>query len=74
MQGWRTLGGEGDFWAPAMLVHLEDDWLDVDAQLLVASVEFRFGADEGKIVQMDLVRPETFDMADYPAGGRGLWT
>lgn len=71
--GWHTAEG---LWAPNTLVRVEDDWLDVSAELLVVSVRFRLDAETGKggyVTELELTRPEAFDMAEYPAAGRGTW-
>lgn len=72
--GWHCAEG---LWQPNTLVRVEDDWLDVSADLLVVSVTFKLDAETGRggyVTELDLTRPEAFDMENFPAQGRkGTW-
>lgn len=70
--GWQRAEG---LWAPNVRVRVVDDWLDVDAELLVTTVRFRLDAERGGYVtELELARPEAFDMADYPVRRGAAWT
>lgn len=65
----------GKLWRPNTLVRVKNPVLGVEATLLIVSVRFRFGERESRAAVLDMTRPEAFDMAKYPALGRGLtWT
>jgi prophage tail gpP-like protein len=66
---------EGYAWRPNTLVRLRNPVLGVDATLLVVVVRFRFGATDAEETELELARPEAFDLGKYPAIGRGeRWT
>lgn len=72
--GFRTNESEGELWRPNQLAKVEDDWLRVDATLIVVSVTQRFGPDTEMATQIELTRPEAYDEVGYPARGRGeVW-
>lgn len=72
VEGFRT--SQGALWRPNQLVKVEDDWLRVDATLLVVTVGQRFGPEQPMVTRLELTRPEAFDQVDYPARGRGqIW-
>ncbi|MFW6086392.1 MAG: hypothetical protein ACODAG_04245, partial [Myxococcota bacterium] len=58
-------------------VRLEDDWLRVEAVLLVAEVGMAFGpgtvggSQDGMVTELVLARPEAYSVGDYPARKRG---
>lgn len=66
--GWRNAEG---LWAPNTLVRVDDDWLDVSADLLIVAVRYQLDAETGRggyVTELELTRPEAFDTGDYPAG------
>jgi prophage tail gpP-like protein len=68
--GWHT--DEGDLWRPNTRVQVVDDWLRVEAEMLVARVSLSFGTRPGvHRTRLDLVRPETFLEVEYPTRERG---
>jgi prophage tail gpP-like protein len=69
VNGWFT--DEGKAWRPNTLVRFRNPVLGIDADLLVVSARFRFGAEEPKETELVLGRPEAFDVVDYPNNKRG---
>lgn len=69
VEGYHT--DEGHVWRPNTLVHFRSRVLGVDATLLIAAARFRFGYNEEPNVELELVRPEAYDLGQYPALGRG---
>lgn len=66
---------EGYAWRPNTLVHFRNPILGVDATLLVVTARFRFGAAVDDVTELELARPEAYDLGKYPALGRGMqWT
>ena len=73
VDGWAM--DRGVAWRPNTLVRFKNPVLGVDATMLVVTARFRFGANEPKETELQLARPEAFDLVDYPALGRGEeWT
>jgi prophage tail gpP-like protein len=73
VDGWLT--DEGKAWRPNTLARFKNPVLGVDATLLVVVARFRLGAKQPKETELELTRPEAFDVAHYPALGRGeSWT
>jgi prophage tail gpP-like protein len=68
---WGHLTEEGLAWRPNTLVHFRNPVLGVDATLLIVTCRFRFGANEDDSTDLELTRPEAWDMGKYPALGRG---
>lgn len=62
---------EGTAWRPNVLVHLVNDIVGVDATLLVVAVRYRFGETEPREVELELARPEIFELRKYPPLHRG---
>lgn len=72
---WGHKTDEGHAWRPNLRVAFDNPVLGVRAMLLVSRVSFRFGADEPDQADLELVRPEAYDVAGYPPLKRGeLWT
>lgn len=70
LAGWMT--EEGRLWRPNTRVRVVDDWLEVEAELLVGRVTHAFQARPGRYrTSLELVRPETFAEVDFPRRGRG---
>jgi len=71
LAGWTT--EEGDLWRPNTKVRVVDDWLEVEAELLVERVTHAFAARPGRYrTALELVRPETFsEVEEFPRRGRG---
>lgn len=70
---WATV--EGHAWRPNMLTRARNSVLGVNAGLLVVTARFRFGPNEPREVQLEMARPEAYDLAKYPALKRGeSWT
>lgn len=73
VDGHKTV--EGYCWRPNLLVPYKNPVLGVDATLLVVTARMRFGENEDDDTELVLTRPESFDLVNYPAQGRGLrWT
>lgn len=73
VDGWET--DEGTAWRPNTLVRFKNLVLGVDADLLITTVRFRFGAGEPRETELEMTRPQAFDVKNYPALGRGKqWT
>lgn len=56
VQGWRHADG---LWRPNLLVPVQDDWLQLERDMLIAGVTYLYD-DRGSRTQLDLVRPEMF--------------
>lgn len=72
LRGWTT--DEGALWRPNVRVRVVDDWLGVDAELLVVRVTHAFGSrgSSGRYrTSLELTRPEAFAADEYPTRGRG---
>jgi prophage tail gpP-like protein len=73
VEGHRT--AEGRVWRPNLLVPFRNPVLRVDATLLATVVRLRFGEREQEVAELELTRPEAFDIVAYPAMTRGKpWT
>ena len=69
------LTDEGAAWRPNTLVHFRNPVLGIDATLIIVTARFHFGAAEDDSTELELARPEAYDIAKYPALGRGeTWT
>lgn len=66
--GWTD--AEDRLWRPNTRVRVVDDWLGVDAELLVIGVTHTFAPDRYRTV-LELTRPEAFSELDYPIRPRG---
>lgn len=67
--GWRD--DQGVIWAPNTRVRVVDDWLRVDATLLIVRATAVFARDQYR-TQLELTRPEAFDViVRYPTRSRG---
>lgn len=68
--GFRT--ERGALWRPGMGVHVADDFLRVDAVLIVVTVEMEFDVGEvgardgGMVTTLELTRPEAYGLGEYP--------
>jgi prophage tail gpP-like protein len=60
VEGHQTV--EGYAWRPNVLVRVMNPILRLDLELLVATVNFRFGASEPDVTELLLVPPETYDV------------
>jgi prophage tail gpP-like protein len=73
VEGHRT--SEGRIWRPNLLVGFSNPVLGVDATLIVSAVRLRFGEKEPEVTELELKRPETYDLVDFPTMARGeSWT
>jgi prophage tail gpP-like protein len=73
VQGLRT--AEGRAWRPNTLVPFRNAVLGVDATVLATVVRMRFGEREPEACELELTRPEAFDVVNYPPMKRGkIWT
>lgn len=70
--GWGMTERTGKLvaWRPNTLVRFKNPLLGVDADLIVVTARFRFGARERQEVELTLARPEAFSLANYPPLGR----
>lgn len=66
--GWRN--AEGNLWRPNTRVRVQDDWLGVDAELLITRVTHVFDARRYRTT-LELTRPEAFAELEYPIRPRG---
>ena len=62
--GWTD--DDGKQWAPNTLVRVKDPWFRIDGELLIATVRFSKSLERGTTTQLDLVRPEAFDIQPLP--------
>jgi len=60
VQGWREKPG-GKLWMPNRLVHIKDDWFDIDMEMLITSVTFSRG-DQGTTTQLDCMPVGAFEL------------
>jgi prophage tail gpP-like protein len=58
-------------WEPNIRVRVIDTMANVDCEMLVVGVGFRFGVNEGYVTDLELTRPEAYDVLDYPVRRRG---
>ncbi|MCF8491351.1 MAG: hypothetical protein K9H18_19470 [Rhodospirillum sp.] len=58
VQGWRDAGGV--LWRPNTLVHVKDEWLAIDLELLIVSVTFRRSDDDGTTTDLKLSHPDAW--------------
>lgn len=71
VRGWRDAGGE--LWQPNRIVRVRDDWLEIDAELLIVTAALRYDA-AGTVTELALARPEAFDLVAFPeAEPAELW-
>jgi prophage tail gpP-like protein len=66
---WQT--DEGTAWRPNVLVRARNARLAVDTDVLITTVRYRFGPNEPRQAELELMRPEAFDVGKYPALSRG---
>ncbi|PZW46848.1 prophage tail gpP-like protein [Humitalea rosea] len=67
--GWR--GGTGKLWAPNTRVQVADAFLDIEEELLIASVNFVLG-DQGSTTVLECTLPDAYALiAEAPKGRRG---
>ena len=75
VQGWREREG-GGLWSPGQVVHLSDDWLGIDRDLLIASTAHSLSR-AGTITKMTLFPPDAFvqraEPERTPAGSGTNW-
>ncbi len=58
-------------WEPNVRVRVVDSMLNVDCEMLVVNVGFTFGTTGGYVTELELTRPEAYDVIDYPVRRRG---
>ncbi|WP_413207967.1 phage baseplate assembly protein [Rhodospirillum sp. A1_3_36] len=58
VQGWRDAFGK--LWRPNTTVHLVDDWLAIDLDLLITAVAFRRSDDGGTVTELTLAHPDAW--------------
>lgn len=61
VQGWRARNGV--LWRPNRRVFVDIPWLSVRRELLIAGVEYQFGA-QGRKTALSLVLPEAFELRE----------
>jgi prophage tail gpP-like protein len=77
LPGWRQ-GPNGGLWTPGILTHASLPALEFDGELLVQSVVFTLGIDDGQQTELCLVRPDAYKpvpvlkAVDDPANFGGL--
>lgn len=69
VQGWSH---EDGLWQPNMTVHVRDEWLRCDADMLVKGVLFTLD-DAGTMTQLQLVLPQAFDLIPMPKEKADPW-
>ncbi|MEQ8585160.1 MAG: contractile injection system protein, VgrG/Pvc8 family [Thalassobaculaceae bacterium] len=75
VQGWRS-GTNGPLWWPNSLVHVSDDWVGLDRDMLIADVRFDKSGDVGTTTTMELMLPGAFAKLPEPdtsGTGGGGW-
>lgn len=72
VQGWRDEGG--GFWTPNTTVHVRDDYMNIDEELLIVGVTHRLTEQEGRETELEVAPREAFDLlpeAEEKSGGDG---
>ena len=59
VRGWRERGDDGALWRQGVLVHVTDDWLGLDATMLIATVNWRRD-DTGTTTKLALMHERAF--------------
>lgn len=70
MQGWRDEGGT--FWMPNTSVHVRDDYMSIDRELLIVAVTHRLTESGGRETELEVAPREAFDLlpeAEEKSGG-----
>jgi len=60
MQGWRDDGGT--FWMPNTTVHVRDDYMNIDRELLIVAVTHRLTENSGRETELEVAPREAFDL------------
>jgi len=60
VQGWTQSNGE--VWPLNTLISVKDSFLEIDASLLIASINFVLNNESGTITRLTLVSPRTFEL------------
>ncbi len=61
VQGWREAGASGPLWQPRKTVAVESRWLNIAADLVIASVTFT-KSETGTTTELELMRAEALDL------------
>lgn len=69
--GWRDEAER--LWRPNRLVHLTCPWLQVDRDLLVASVHLSISEEGGTVANLDLADPAAFEVEPLDGEGEPGW-
>jgi prophage tail gpP-like protein len=64
VQGWRETSN-GRLWSPNRIVEVSDDWLGVQRDMLITSVEYRY-SDQGSFTLLEMMPPGAFDLRAEP--------
>ncbi|WP_189459413.1 phage baseplate assembly protein [Jeongeupia chitinilytica] len=67
--GWQQQSG--DLWAPNLRVPVKAAALQVDAEMVIASLEYTVDPERGPVTKLDLLRPDAFAPQPAPAQARG---
>jgi len=68
VRGWERQEG---LWTPNVRVRVIDTILNVDCEMLVVNVSYKFAPrDPGYVTELELTRPEAYDVIDYPVRRR----
>lgn len=67
VQGFRAGGAGGRLWNPNQIVSVEDEFLGINADMLIATVAFRLTGADGRVSVLSVARPEAFDLIELPA-------
>lgn len=75
LTGWQHASG---LWLPNNLVRVEDDYLGFNGDLILARVTFTLDEASGSLAELDVCRPEAFDVQALPErpakkGETGAW-
>jgi prophage tail gpP-like protein len=71
VQGWRA-GRNGPLWWPNSLVHVRDDWIGLDRDMLITGVRFSKSAEGGTTTDLSLMLPGAFEkLAEPDASSNG---
>ncbi len=67
--GWER---EEGLWTPNLRVRVIDETANVDCEMLVIQVSYKFATSgQGYVTTLELSRPEAYDVIDYPVRARG---
>ncbi len=69
MQGWRDDGGA--FWMPNTTVHVRDEYMNIDRELLIVAVTHRLTENAGRETELEVAPREAYDLLPEAAEKSG---